>query len=290
VARLLLVLALLAAQEGPACDKCGKPACQTAVRWVGTPTEAARKAKAEEKLVFVVHYSGSVLDPRGALTSRELGDYVNEQYVAAFQKIPTIGGPRHANNMVAWFCAPDGRVLHCVAGVTDAATLLREAKWVVESAKKGIEESRSTETPFKVVFRKMHAERLRRDWGLAVEPVTFDAPEPQEDDPLTWRDPSGRPVAPPLVAPPITGPDVQFGAQARPEKDGVRDRKGGCWHLGPQGRVHQLLAAHALVKIERLYATVFETILGERIDVAPAKTVLPRDPERKRICLGCESE
>jgi hypothetical protein len=136
----------------------------------------------------------------------------------------------------------------------------------------------------------MHAERLRREWGLVVEPVTFDAPEPKEDDPLTWRDPSGRPVAPPLVAPPINGPDVQFGAQARPEKDGVPDRRGGCWHLGVQGRVHQLLAAHALVKIERLYATVFESILGERIDVAPAKTVLPRDPDRKRICLGCEGE
>jgi hypothetical protein len=44
------------------------------------------------------------------------------------------------------------------------------------------------------------------------------------------------------------------------------------------------------VKIERLYATVFESILGERIDVAPAKTILPRDPDRKRICLGCEAE
>jgi hypothetical protein len=257
---------------------------------MGTPTEAGRKAKAEEKLVFVVHYSGAVLDPRSALTNRDLGDYLNQSFVSAFQRIPVIGGPRTANAMVSYFCAPDGRVLHCVVGAVDAATLLREAKWVVDSAKKGIEESRTTETPFKVVFRKMHAERLRREWGLAVEPVTFDAPEPKEDDPLTWRDPSGRPVAPPLVAPPINGPDVQFGAQAKPEKDGIRDRKGGCWHLGPQGRVHHLLAAHALVKIERLYATVLETILDERVAAEPVKSVLPRDPDRKRICLSCPGE
>jgi len=289
MARLLIALALLAAQEGPACDRCGKPACVTAIRWMGTPTEAARKAKTEEKLVFVVHYSGNVLDARSALANRELGEYLGRHYVAAFQKLPGVA-PRTPGGMVSYFCAPDGRVLHCVAGAVDAATLLREARWVVESAKNAIEENRSTEAPFKAVFRRMHAERLRREWGLVVEPATFDAPEPSEDDPLTWRDPSGRPAAPPLVAPPINGPDVQFGAQAKPEKDGVRDRKGGCWHLGLQGRVHQLLAAHAMVKIERLYATVFESILGERLGAGPAKTVLPRDPERHRICLGCEGE
>lgn len=130
MARLLLVLALLAAQDGPACDKCGKPACQTAVRWVGTPTEAARKAKADEKLVFVVHYSGTTLDPRGALTNLDLGDYLNQNFVAAFQKIPVIAG-RNPHGMVSYFCAPDGRVLHCVAGAVDAATLLLESRWVV---------------------------------------------------------------------------------------------------------------------------------------------------------------
>lgn len=192
--------------------------------------------------------------------------------------------------MACYFCAPDGRVLHIVAGLPDDVTLLREARWVVESARKAIEESRSSETAFKVVLRKMHAERLRREWGLVVEPVTFDAPEPAEDDPLRWRDPSGRPVSPPLVAAPIDEPDVQFGAQAKPPKDGIPDRRGGCRRLGPQGRVHQLLAAHAMAKIERLYATVFESILGESIQNSPPKTVLPRDPERRRICLHCEAE
>src|SRR5579859_1485881 len=259
MAIVLAVCALLAVQEGPACERCGKPVCVTAIRWMGSPSEAARKAKEAEKLVFVVHCSGEFLDPTGAFSNPQLGDYLDKHFVAAFQKLPGIPptkGPRRSGVLVSYFCAPDGRVLHCVAGAVDPGTLLREAKWVVESATKGIEESGRTEVPFKAVFRRMHAERLRREHGLAVEPVTFDAPEPAEDDPLTWRDPSGRSLAPPLIHPPIDGPDVEFRAQAREAKDGIPDRRGCRWALGMQGRIHQLLAAHALVKIERLYATV----------------------------------
>jgi hypothetical protein len=200
-----------------------------------------------------------------------------------------VKGPRGAGVVVSYFCAPDGRVLHAVAGAVDAATLRREAAWVVESVKNAIEECRATEATFKSVFRRLHAERLRRDYGLAVEPVTFDAPEPAQDDPLTWRDPSGRPIAPPLVPPPIDGPDVRFRALAREAQDGIPDRRGCRWALGAQGRVHQLLAAHALVTLDRLYPTVLE-IAGERAVPGPVKSVLPSDPGRCRICLACEGE
>jgi hypothetical protein len=36
----------------------------TAVDFVGSPSEAARRAKQEEKLVFVLHVSGHFEDPR----------------------------------------------------------------------------------------------------------------------------------------------------------------------------------------------------------------------------------
>jgi hypothetical protein len=292
MATLLMVCALLALQDVPACEKCGKPVSITTVRWMGSPSEAATKAKAEEKLVFVVHTGGDFLDPKGAFSNPELGDYLGRHFVAAFQKVPIVpqaNGFRRPGVLVSYFCAPDGRVLHVVAGAVDAGSLLREAKWVVDSATKGIEESRKTEVPFKAVFRRMHAERLRREYGLTVEPVTFDAPEPAEDDPLVWRDPSGRPIAPPLIPPPIDGPDVQFRAMAQEARDGMPDRRGCRWALGPQGRIHQLLAAYALAKIEMLYPTMF-SIAGERVVPGPVKTVLPRDPERRRICLGCEGE
>src|SRR5207247_1026388 len=99
-----------------------------------------------------------------------------------------------------------------------------------ETAKKAIEESKKQEVPFKVVFRKMHAERLRQEHGLVVEVASFDAPDPQDDGPLTYRDPSGRPLMPVLVAPPIDGPDVEFRGKAleaaRPEAGGVSDKAG----------------------------------------------------------------
>jgi len=284
---LLMLSALLAVQDLPACEKCGKPVSVTSVRWEGTPREAAQKAKAQEKLVLVVHFSGGALDPRGALTNIELGTYLNTYFVASFQRVPT-ANPEAAP--VAYFCAPDGRVLHAVAGSVDAATMLAEATWAVEASKKAIEDSRATEVPFKALFRRAHADRLAQKYGLRVEPVTFDAPEPSEEDPLWWRDPSGRPVAPPLLVPPVKWPDVRFAATATQAKEGFPDHQGRCWSMNAQSRIHQVLAAHALVKIERLYPTILQSLMGWRLEDRPWKSIRAADPQRKRFCLGCEGE
>jgi hypothetical protein len=185
--------------------------------------------------------------------------------------------------VASYFCAPDGRVLHVVAGPVNADTMLREAKWVVETTKKAIDEAKGDGGKFKAFFRKAHAERLKNEHGLSVEPVTFDPPADDQDGALTYRDPSGRPLAPKLAPPPLDGPDVTFrsalelqeveskAAGARP----VRDRRGGRWVLGNQGRVHMILAAHCMNKIETLYATIFESILGEKISTKPVEVVTP---------------
>jgi hypothetical protein len=60
---ILVMSSLALAQESPACTKCGKQTYGTSVQWAGTPSEAATKAKAEEKLVFVLHVSGYFEDP-----------------------------------------------------------------------------------------------------------------------------------------------------------------------------------------------------------------------------------
>jgi hypothetical protein len=231
-----------------------------------------------------------------ALANPDVGAYINEHFVSSFQKVATfriVNDQKQGGNVASYFCAPDGRVLDCLAGPVDAATMLREAKWVVESVTRAMEESRTKEIPFKTLFRRWHAERLRREHGLVVDPATFDAPPASEDDPLTYNDPSGRPVLPTLVAPPIDGPDVQFRARAAAapaeEAGAVPDRKGGRWTLDLQGRVHQLLAAYAMIKIEKLYATVFENILGERVSTKPVITINARDREGRVGCLTCES-
>ena len=175
-------------------------------------------------------------------------------------------------------------MLHIVAGPVDAATMLREAKWVVETTKKAMDECKGDGVKFKAYFRKAHAEKLKAEPGLTVEPVTFDAPTDQDpNSALTYNDPTGRPLAPKLPPPPVDGPDVSIraamAAQAGAAKaDGARellDRRGGRWQLGNQGRVDMLLSAHCMNKIETLYGTVFEDILGEKISTKPVEIVTP---------------
>ncbi len=228
----------------------------------------------------------------GALNNPAVGKYCNEFFVSSYQKVATfkiVGGNKQGGNVAAYFCAPDGRVLHCVAGPVDAQTFLREAKWTVETAKAAIEKSKGDGAKFKEFFRKAHAEKLRAEFGLAVEAVTFDPPEPMGDnDALTYRDPTGRPLAPKLPPPPIDGPDVtldekkfdklQKEAAAAPGNRVVAcglEGKGRRVVVTNQSLVHQVMAAHSLVPIERVYGTVFENILGEKISTKPVDVVRP---------------
>ena len=171
-------------------------------------------------------------------------------------------------------------MLHAVAGPVDAATLIREAKWVVDTTKKAMKESKGDGAKFKAAFRKAHAEKLRAETGLAVEPITWDPPSADDDkSTLTFRDPSGRPLAPVLPPPPIDGPDVrlteaefnsrQAGCSADPNARFVTDKRGRRVAVNNQAVVHQLMAAHSMVRIERVYGTVFENVLGEKVSTKP---------------------
>ena len=64
---LALMTSLASAQgivEGDSCKTCGNKSYGTSVEWSGSPSEAAAKAKKEEKLVFVLHVSGHFEDPK----------------------------------------------------------------------------------------------------------------------------------------------------------------------------------------------------------------------------------
>jgi hypothetical protein len=224
-----------------------------------------------------------------ALANPQVGKYLNENFVSSFQKVATfqiVNGQKQGGNVAAYFCAPDGRVLHAVAGPVDAGTMLREAKWVVQTAERLIAESKGDGGKFKAGLRRAHAEKLQRETGLAVEPATFDPPEVMgENDALTYRDPTGQPLAPKLPPPPLDGPDVRLGekefaarqtaANNAPGARGVAAKGGRRVVINNQGIVHQLMAAHALVPIERVYGTVFENILGEKISTKPVETNTP---------------
>ena len=231
-----------------------------------------------------------------ALANPEVGKFVNEYFSSSYQKVATfkvVNGQKQGGNVATYFCAPDGRVLHCVAGPVDAATFLREAKWVVEQTKKAMEVAKDDGGKFKAFLREAHARKLKEETGLQVEAVTFDPPEAQhEKDSLTYRDPSGRSLAPKLPPPPIDGPDVRlqeadFNRLQRAEAKNagaamIHDRRGRQFVLGNEGRVHQIMAAHSMVKIEKVYGTIFENILGEKISTKPVEVTAPFSWVNKR--------
>jgi hypothetical protein len=224
-----------------------------------------------------------------ALASPEVGKFVTENFCSSFQKVATfkiVGAAKQGGNVATYFCAPDGRVLHAIAGPVDAPTFLREAKWVVEMTRKVMKEADGDGGKFKAAFRTAHAKRLNEEYGLVVAPVTFDPPEVQDEkDALTFRDPTGQPLAPRLPPPPIDGPDVslakeemsrrQLNAANAPGACSIKDAKGRGWVLPNQGKVHQIMAGHSMVKIERVYGTVFENILGEKISTKPVEVDRP---------------
>ncbi len=224
----------------------------------------------------------------GALNNAEVGKYVNEHFVSSFQKVATfriVGKAKQGGNVATYFCAPDGRVLHVVAGPVNADTFLRETKWVVETTRSAIKECKGDGGRFKAIFRTAHARKLKEESGLTVAPVTDDIPEPDPRSALSYSDPTGRPLAPKLPPPPLDGPDVTLRAeslnkiQAKEAKaTGARlllDRKGRRWVLGNQGRVHLFMAGHSMLKIEKIYGTIFQDILGEKISTRPVEIVTP---------------
>jgi hypothetical protein len=101
-----------------------------------------------------------------ALTDAEVGTYFRQHFVASFQKVGTfriVDGQKQGGNVASYFCTPGGRVLHAVAGPVDAATLLREAKWAVETWKLARLECGGDARKLGDFFHRAHARRFRED-------------------------------------------------------------------------------------------------------------------------------
>ena len=110
-----------------------------------------------------------------------------------------------------------------------------------------------------------------------VPPASVTATEPGEKVASAEPLPA---AAPKLPNPPVDGPDVTLKAKqdlaaAMPGARAIADRKGGRWQLGNQGRVHMLLAAHSMIKIDKIYGSIFENILGEKVTTKPVEITTP---------------
>ncbi len=147
-----------------------------------------------------------------------------------------MNGQKAGGNVASYFTLPDGRVLHALAGPVDAATLLREARWVVETRKMALAEARDDSARYKAFFRKAHADRLQAEHGLDLN-----------------SKPRGKNLSGALAI------------------SGTYDRLDRHLRGNPGGRVHLLLATYPLSKIEQIYGVIFEKILGQKITTLPVK-------------------
>ncbi len=106
-----------------------------------------------------------------ALTNAEVGKYLNSSFVSTFQKVGTFtinGARKQGGNVASYFCTPEGRVIHAIAGPVNAEVLLRKARWVVESSKLALLEDAKTDARQRIFYRKAHAERLQREHGTEL--------------------------------------------------------------------------------------------------------------------------
>jgi len=219
-----------------------------------------------------------------ALADPKVGKFINEYFVASFQRVGTfkiVGKQKQGGNVATYFCAPDGRVLHAIAGPVNAQQMLAEAKWVVDTTMSAMKAAGNDGAKFKSIFRTAHAAKLKAQYGIQVNPITYDVAIKQDpNSALTYNSPTGQPLAPILPPVPINGPDVHFDLMqkaeaAAPGAKALHFKGGGHLVLGNQGQVHVLLAAHSMKKIEDLYGAVFQGILGEQISTQPVQVVNP---------------
>jgi len=144
--------------------------------------------------------------------------------VSTYQKVGTFtlnGTQKQGGNVASYFCTPEGRVLHAVAGPVDARVLLREARWAADLAKLALLENLKDDIQLRAFFWNAHAERLQQEHGLDLTKA---------------HGPSRR-------------------------------------NLDTQGRVHLILAAAPLARIDQVYKLVFEKVLGEKVSTAPVAQI-----------------
>jgi hypothetical protein len=171
-----------------------------------------------------------------ALANPHVGQYLNRHFVSGFQKVATfqiVAGQKQGGNVAGYYCTPEGRVLHAVAGPVDADTFLREAQWANETFQLAqLDNVEPAQLP--AFFRKAHLKRLQREHGLHVLEGQLPRPE-------------------------AVGSKLLDQLLIRNQHVGLTE----------QGKVHLLLAVGPMPRLNQVYRVVFERILNEQIATDP---------------------
>jgi hypothetical protein len=172
-----------------------------------------------------------------ALANAQVGQYLNRHFVSAFQKVATFqivnGIQKQGGNVAGYFCTPEGRVLHAVAGPVDAAVLLREARWANETYQLA---QTVNAVPMQVqrFVRKAHIERLQLEHAVPLRDATLPRPN-------------------------AVSAKLLDQLMLQNHELGVNN----------EGKVHLLLAVGAMPRLDQVYQPMFERILNEKISTVP---------------------
>ncbi|HEV2950099.1 MAG TPA: hypothetical protein VGX70_22160 [Gemmataceae bacterium] len=154
-----------------------------------------------------------------------------------------MNGQKQGGNVASYFMLPDGRVLHVVAGPVNAATLLREARWVVETRKLAVMTAQGNDAKYKASWRHSHAERLQAEHGIAM---SVNKESRNTGKGKSYFLSSGFPHSS------HSSPNLQL-------------RSG----LPAQAKIHTLLANAPLIGIDKIYREVFERVLQQKTSNLP---------------------
>lgn len=168
-----------------------------------------------------------------ALANDQVAEYLNEHFVATYLKVGTfqkVNGQKVGGNVASYFCLYDGSVLHAVPGPVGSGPFLTEARWAVETRRSALTFSTQLATG------RVNMDRYKRLVRQAHTERYF-------ADGLPLRT-SQRPDVQPLPA-------------SLP-RDATQ-----------QAQVHWLLASEPLASIDRVYPTVWEEVLNERLSGLP---------------------
>jgi hypothetical protein len=176
-----------------------------------------------------------------ALANETVGEYVNEHFVTAYQKVGTFrvnlnNGQKQGGNVATYFCLPDGTVLHAVAGPVNAQKFMQEARFAVETHKLAAANARNDPFKYRLTVRASHYDKLKDEGGV---------------------------LYPPAALPGLRYADT---ATDEPLRLGLGRR------LGNAGKVSALLTAYPLARLETLYPVVWEQVLNEKLSAAPVLT------------------
>jgi hypothetical protein len=150
-----------------------------------------------------------------------------------------VNGQKQGGNVASYFCTPGDGVLDAIAGPVDAATVLREARWVVDTRKTAMLDAHNNYNRYKMYWRLAHAERLQNEDNFGG---------------VDWQ-------------------HVPFYPATESALTNFLNQANAAQQMNQQGKIHLLLATYPLAPLDQAYRVIYQKIVGERISDQPVDEV-----------------